>query len=204
MTDSGATTHHRIEIWKCRWFSTLDTSSSNQISTFYSFHVGSSERFTVATPGISEAKQEFCSNSSTHQVSSTLITLAWPQVPQRPRVGTHTHIHSQQEKAWHTLPWEPEKNIPPWGKTGNSTIFWGDMFFPLENYSNLLVWTKFFYPNSNRIPIFLGATQFFVFISEDLNMIRGSTTSNTWVLENSWKGRPLHRWSWWIWVETHS
>ena len=118
--------------------------------------------------------------------------------------GWHTHIHSQQEKAWHTLPWEPEKNIPPWGKTGNSTIFWGDMFFPLENYSNLLVWTKFFYPNSNRIPIFLGATQFFVFISEDLNMIRGSTTSNTWVLENSWKGRPLHRWSWWIWVETHS
>ena len=78
--------------------------------------------------------------------------------------GWHTHTYIRSKKR-HGIPshGNRKKNIPPWGKNRKLNDFLRGYVFPLENYSNLLVWTKFFYPNSNRIPIFLGATQFFVF-----------------------------------------
>ena len=168
MTDSRATTHHRIEIWKCRWFSTLEPPLPTKFQHFTASMLdlckGLPWEYRVFLKQTRCLFNPFSSPCFLH--------------PNHPRLAAS----STKASGWHTCDSNVHFVLVTHSQhpKAHPSIRW-------NNFSLRILW------NSN---LFRGRS-IFRFISEDLNMIRGSTTSNTWVL-----GRPLHRSSWWSWVET--
>jgi len=167
MTDSRATTHHRIEIWKCWLFQTLEPPLPTKFQHFTASMLD-------LCKGLPWQHRVFLKQS--RNFVQTQLTMFPP--PESPRLAAS----STKASGWHTRDSNVHFVLVTHSQhpKAHPSIRW-------NNFSLRILW------NSN---LFRGRS-IFRFISEGLNMIRGSTTSNTWVL-----GRPLHRSSWWSWVET--